>query len=84
MDIKDARVILKKVKSLKNTTNDIRKGLEILEKYHEDHVTCQFEHVRIYAGSEPFEELVQRMSEEDVTRMVELGWFEEKGLWAHF
>lgn len=58
----------------------IVRGLNILNKYdpqlEQDTHNCQ-----IFAGD--FESIVEKMSEKDIERMAELGWYEDEESWSH-
>jgi len=65
--------------------NNIMFGLQILYKYS---LNLEFnaEHDQIWAGGKGFtcEEMKAIMSEEDVKKMEQLGWFEDEESWSYF
>ena len=62
--------------------NKVFKGLQILNKYAEKEVSVSSEHDEIFAGLE--EEESEKMSEEDIRRMFEIGWMIDEGSFAVF
>ncbi len=54
---------------------NFREGLEILTRYFNDpdgyHIGAEHDQIYIYATNRP-------LSEEDVAKMVELGWFQDE------
>ena len=83
MDVNKAKELVENTKSDFSEKHRVMRGLQILTKY-QDHEECYFEHDVIWAGG--FDDLVSKMSEDDVCQMAKMGWFcdSEAEHWAHF
>jgi len=57
------------------------RGIAILAKYDDD-IHPVFEHDQVWMCD--FDEVVAKMSREDVIEMARCGWFESEGSWSHF
>lgn len=62
--------------------NKVFKGLEILNKYAEKELSINPAHDEIFAGLE--DEEYEKMTEEDIRKMFEIGWFIDKKSFAVF
>jgi hypothetical protein len=62
--------------------NKVFKGLEILNKYAEKEVQVNPAHDEIFAGLE--DEEYEKMTEEDIRRIFEIGWFIDEESFAVF
>ncbi len=85
MTVTEAEKVINEAKSVKYGTVDcMYEGLTILKKYHTDEIfNYNFEHDQAYVGAVDFEEYVSVMSDADVERMGQLGWFESADSWSH-
>jgi len=89
MDIEKAKKILEEDNTDYKVNDSIYEGLVILHKYASEHThnwSYSFVHDQVYLGPTDmnFEEMLEKMSEKDVRRMGELGWFESEDSWSHF
>jgi len=86
MKPEEARALLQADKDdpiVNEEPNQIRKGLEILEKYCDSRGVCfEIGHGVIWAYPYKyyhcsFDELLEEMTEEDIKRLIALGWHED-------
>lgn len=79
MNAEEARQIIKNAWPTL-AMNPIQPGLNILTKY-DPQLEQDIHGGQIFAGD--FESIVEKMSEKDIERMAELGWYEDEESWSH-
>jgi hypothetical protein len=83
MDIEKARAVLDDTEAdYEADENSLVIGVAIIGKYHKGKWGCGFEHDQMWFGD--FEETVKLMTEEEVTMLAKLGWFEDEESWSLF
>ena len=84
MDVERAREIYDNVEFNDELPqeHDFLEGIEILKKYHskDSKYDYQFEHDQMWFMD--FEPSVTKMTEVEVIKMFELGWFEDEDSWS--
>lgn len=82
MDVEKARKILEDYEAEYNHdfSSHIFKGIIVLRKYGATDIHAHAEHEQLYYGG--FEEITEKMTEEDFLKLIKLGWYELDDRWA--
>ena len=87
MTREEAIKILEESEWKHDSIDRIYEGLTILHKYDrngDENWSYSFQHDQFWVGAADFDDYVERMSDEDIKRMGELGWMEDEDSWSHF